>query len=129
MNVLQIEGTKDIPEVILDASKGIFKIAGRSCPENVSEFFSQIIDWLDKYTENPNEETVIQFKLIYYNTASAKMLLTIMQKLEGMKENGLDIKIKWFYPDDDDDMQEAGEDYADLIEVPFEQISYSLDDE
>ena len=29
--------------------------------------------------------------------------------------------------DDDEDMEEAGEEYADIVEVPFEQVSYSLD--
>jgi len=129
MEALHIDGTKDVPEVLLDAAKGIFKISGRSCPENVSEFYGQVLRWMDAYTQTPNPKTVIDFKLIYYNTASAKMILTIMQKIEGMKESGMDVKIRWHYPDDDDDMQESGEDYADLIEVPFEQISYSLDDE
>ena len=129
METLHIDGTKDVPEVLLDASKGVFKISGRSCPENFSEFYGQVLRWLDGYIQTPNDKTVFDFKLIYYNTASAKMILTIMQKIESMKEAGLNVTIRWHYPDDDDDMQESGEDYADLIEVPFEQISYSLDDE
>jgi hypothetical protein len=31
------------------------------------------------------------------------------------------------YPDDDEDMEEAGEEYEDIVEVPFEQVSYSID--
>ena len=45
-------------------------------------------------------------------------------KLEELHENGNDVLIKWYYPDDDEDMQEAGEEYAEIVDVPFEQISY-----
>ena len=47
-------------------------------------------------------------------------------KLEEMHEDGKEILVKWFYPEDDEDMQEAGEEYADIVDVPFEQVSYTL---
>ena len=47
-------------------------------------------------------------------------------KLEDLYENGNDVLIKWYYPEDDEDMQEAGEEYADIVDSPFEQVSYVL---
>jgi hypothetical protein len=44
-----------------------------------------------------------------------------------MYEAGKDVLVRWHFPDDDEDMEEAGEEYADIVEVPFEQVSYSLD--
>ena len=62
-----------------------------------------------------------------FNTASSKLLLDILMILEEMKDNGHDVLIKWHYPEEDEDMEEAGEEYADIVEVPFEQVSYTID--
>jgi hypothetical protein len=126
MEVIKIMGTDDTPNVILDPENDIFEISGRSLPEDVSAFYEPILNWLDEYANNAKEKTVFSFKLVYFNTASSKMLLDILMKLEEMYENGLDILVKWYFPEDDEDMEEAGEEYADIVDVPFEQLSYPL---
>ncbi len=126
MEVIKIMGTDDTPNVILDPENDIFEISGRSLPEDVSAFYEPILNWLDEYANNAKEKTVFSFKLVYFNTASSKMLLDVLMKLEEMYENGLDILIKWYFPEDDEDMEEAGEEYADIVDVPFEQLSYPL---
>lgn len=127
METIKIKGTDDTPHVILDADNGIFEISGRSLPEDVAAFYEPILDWLDRYAETPNEKTVFDFKLEYFNTASSKLLLDILLKLEDMVEDGKDVLVKWHFPDDDEDMEEAGEEYADIVDIPFEQVSYSVD--
>ena len=126
MEIMKIKGTDDTPSVILDKESEIFEISGRSLPEDVTTFYEPILNWLDEYAENPNSKTVFTFKLVYFNTASSKLLLDILMKLEEMYENGNDIMIKWYYPEDDEDMEEAGEEYADIVDIPFEQVSYVL---
>ncbi|RPH32939.1 MAG: DUF1987 domain-containing protein [Bacteroidales bacterium] len=126
MNTIKIMGTDDTPTVILDAENEVFEISGRSLPEDVTAFYEPIIRWLDDYASNPNTKTIFTFKLVYFNTASSKLLLDILMKLEQMHEDGKDMLIRWYYPEDDEDMQEAGEEYADIVDVPFEQVSYTL---
>lgn len=126
METIKILGTDDTPTVIMDAENEIFEISGRSLPEDVTAFYDPILNWLDEYAGSPNAKTAFTFKLVYFNTASSKLLLDILMKLEQMHEDGKDIIIRWFYPEDDEDMQEAGEEYADIVDVPFEQISYTL---
>lgn len=128
MEVLKIEGTRDIPEVLFDSGGNNFKMSGRSCPEDVAAFFRPILDWLNNYLERPNEKTILEINMDYFNTASAKMLLNILQKFEKLYENGHEVLIKWYFPEDDEDMEEAGEDYADIVEVPFEFISFEVED-
>ena len=111
------------PGVILDNFTNKFEIFGKSCPENVVEFYQPVLDWLDEYAQEPLDETVFEFRLKYYNTASSKVLFIIMQKLEGIKQDGHDVKIKWIFPEDDEALLEAGEEYDDLIDVPFELIA------
>jgi hypothetical protein len=126
METIKILGTDDTPTVILDAENEIFEISGRSLPEDVTAFYDPILNWLDEYAGSPNAKTAFTFKLVYFNTASSKLLLDILMKLEQMHEDGKDVLVRWFYPEDDEDMQEAGEEYADIVDVPFEQISYTL---
>jgi len=109
-----------IPGVILDKENGKFEITGKACPENMEEFYEPIFTWLDEYSEDPNEVTTFSVKLIYYNTASSKALLKILQKLEKIHKKGNNIKIAWYYDEDDEELLIAGEDYAELIKLPFE---------
>jgi len=129
MRVIKIEGTDDTPQVTFDANpeNPFMEISGRSLPEDVVAFYDPILEWLDEYSENPLEKTVLNIKLEYFNTASSKLLLDILLKLEDMTEAGNDVLVRWHYPDDDEDMEEAGEEYEDIVEVPFEQVSYSID--
>ncbi len=127
MEVIKIVGTDDTPSVTLDVANEIFEISGRSLPEDVAAFYEPILDWIERYSEEAEGKTVFNFKLVYFNTASSKMILDILLKLEEMYESGKDVLIRWHFPEDDEDMEEAGEEYADIVEVPFEQISYPMD--
>ena len=127
METIKIIGTDDTPNVTLDAQNEIFEISGRSLPEDVTAFYEPILDWLTRYSSTPNAKTVFNFKLVYFNTASSKILLDILLKLEEIFEGGNDILVRWHFPDDDEDMEEAGVEYSDIVEIPFEQVSYSMD--
>jgi hypothetical protein len=124
METIKIQGSEDTPKILLDAGNEILEISGRSLPEDVSSFYEPVLNWLNEYAENPNKKTVFNFKLTYFNTASSKLLLDILMKLEEMHEKGQEVLIRWHYPEDDEDMAEAGEEYADIVDVPFEQVSY-----
>jgi hypothetical protein len=125
METIKIQGTEDTPKVTLDKENEVMEIAGRSLPEDVASFYDPVLSWLDEYAQSPNPRTVFNFKLVYFNTASSKLLLDILMKLEEIHENGNDVLIRWHFPEDDEDMEEAGEEYADIVDVPFEQVPYS----
>ena len=124
MNPIVISATEDTPGVRLDAAGDIFEISGRSLPEDVIKFYKPILDWLEEYAQAPNAHTVFDFKLSYFNTASSKIILDILMKLEGMHDAGKSISIKWHFPSDDEDMEEAGKEYAEIVSVPIELVEY-----
>jgi hypothetical protein len=126
MEVLNIKGTDATPNVIFDKEKEVFEISGKSLPEDVTTFYDPILNWIDEYAKNPNPKTNFVIKMSYFNTASSKILLDILMILEELHQNGNEILIRWFYPEDDEDMMEAGEEYADIVELPFEQVSYRM---
>lgn len=117
------EKTQSTPEVKLDKENGKMEFSGRSLPENVKEFYNPIIEWIDDYLKEPESSTRVIFNFEYFNTASSKMILDIIEKLSELNNNS-DLKVDWYYIEEDDDMLEAGEDYSDITEIPFNFISY-----
>ena len=120
MNTIKMKPTDDTPSVILDAENNIFQISGRSMPEDVNTFYEPVLAWIDEYMEYPNEKTAFIFHLSYFNTASSKLLLDIMLRLEELNEHGQKVSIVWNYDPDDEDMQEAGEEFNEIVDIPFE---------
>jgi len=122
---LNIVGTEDTPEVNYKHLSNQFTISGRSLPEDVTSFYKPVFDWLNAFTNDTPGKTTFQFKLEYFNTASSKIILDILMRLEDiLQTNKSEINVEWHYSEADDDMLEAGEEYAELVEVPFNLISY-----
>lgn len=125
METLKIAGTDDTPNVLFDYESGEFIISGRSLPEDVTSFYQPVLDWLEGFSSNPKDGVKFQFKLEYFNTASSKILLDVFMKIEEISEgSGKSFTIVWYSQDSDSDMLEAGEEYSELVTVPFEYVSY-----
>ncbi|MDH5604369.1 MAG: DUF1987 domain-containing protein [Cyclobacteriaceae bacterium] len=120
MEILILEGTEDTPKIYLDKANGIFEISGRSLPEDSTDFYQPVLDWIDEYSNDQNPSTEFVFKLEYFNTASSKLILDVLMALEDI--DGM--KIIWYYHEDDEDMEEAGQEFSELVEVPFEFKTY-----
>ena len=123
MKSLRIEGTQDTPQIILDLDSDILEISGRSLPEDVITFYEPVMNWIEEYSRNPKKNTIFNFKLVYFNTASSKVILDILTHFEEMVEQGHNVLVRWYWEEEDDDMLEAGEEYAGMVDVPFEMIS------
>ena len=120
MNILHLEGTEDTPRIVLDKEKGIMEISGRSLPEDSSEFYRPVLDWIEEYAKAPSPSSVFTFKLEYFNTASSKLILDVLYALEDI--SGL--RIQWYFHEEDEDMEEAGQEFSELVEIPFEFKTY-----
>jgi len=127
MDVIKLEPTHDKPGIILDKENNKFEFIGNSLPENANAFYEPILQWFDEYAKDPNIKTIVELKLDYLNTASSKAFFSIFMKIEKIKENGHDVLIKWYYDEDDEDMEEVGEEFDDIIDLSFEHISYEAD--
>jgi len=125
METINIAGTEDTPTIKFDVAAGQFLISGRSLPEDVTHFYKPVMDWLGQFSSAPKDGAKFEFKLEYFNTASSKILLDVFMKLEEISEgSGSKFSIAWHYQNSDPDMKEAGEEYAELVSVPFEFIAY-----
>jgi hypothetical protein len=116
MTTLNIPPTDETAQVVLDKENGLFEITGRSLPEDSAEFFEPVLAWVKEYKKDPNPSTEIIFKLDYFNTASSKFIQDILAILEGMKG----LKVVWYYLEDDESMEEAGNEFSEFVDIPFE---------
>lgn len=126
MHRISIDSTKTTPSVVFDADSGVLTLSGVSIPENVSEFFAPMLEWLQDYVKDPAEHTVIRFDFDYFNTASSKIFMEIITELESMADADKKCTIEWYYDADDPDMREAGEDYALITRIPCHFVQGSL---
>lgn len=124
MEVIKIKGSEDTPNVILDAESNIIEFSGRSLPEDVVTFYAPVLQWIEEYAKAPNPKTEVIFRLEYFNTASSKILLDILLKFEDILNDGTEVVVQWYFQEDDEDMQEAGEEYSEIVDIPFEMHSY-----
>lgn len=119
MDPLKIEPTIDTPSIVLDKTRSIFEITGKSYPEDTKEFYGSVLAWMDLYTADPNTETVFVFKLKYFNSSSYKPLFDILGKLERIKKKNKRVHVEWHYKNGDTDMLESGEEFASMVDLEF----------
>jgi len=119
MEPLKIDATVDTPAVLLDAAGNVFELSGKSYPEDTVEFYTPVLNWLDDYCLHPNTKTTFVFRLKYFNSASYKPIYDIITRMEQIQEKGFGAAVQWYYKDGDSDMKTAGEDFSELVNVPF----------
>lgn len=122
MENLRLVGTTKTPSVSFDATLGTLELKGRSIPENSVEFYTSLLNWISAYSASPKETTTVEIKLEYFNTSSSKCILDLFKQLERLNGKVTEVKVNWYYEKDDEDMEEAGEDYQAIINIPFQMI-------
>jgi len=122
MDALIIKKTETTPAIVFNPSNGVFQISKTSWPENAQEFYSPIIDWLNKYFQNkPLSETIFEFRITYMNTASSKQIAKILSILKKFSSTHK-IKIKWLYEKGDFDMKNDAIRYSKILKINFDII-------
>ncbi|TAF35226.1 MAG: DUF1987 domain-containing protein [Cytophagales bacterium] len=125
---LEIEGRAGsffIPTVSFNANTGVCSIEGESYLENTWEFYSNLVNWLKRYSEQePKRPVTLNFKLLYFNTSSSKGILDVLKCLKAHKASGGELTINWFYPEDDDDNVAEAEDFMADTDLPMTLIPY-----
>lgn len=131
MKTINIASTEKSPKVFFDPRKHVFEMEGNSRPENVRDFYYPIIDTLRDYFEDIAEKQTrsetnnvfnFNFKLEYFNSASAKFISDILVIIRNGYDKGINMKVNWYFDEGDDDMKEVGEDFSEMISFPFSFI-------
>ena len=116
MEELRIHRTKNTPEVILQPS-GMVKIRGRSIHENSAVFYVPVEEWILGYIKDPADLTTVDMSLEYFNSASAKIFISLLQKITYVTLKNKKFIINWYYEEGDEDILERGEYFASILKV------------
>jgi hypothetical protein len=125
MKIIHIPKTEKTPEITLDDTLQVFQVEGNCLPENIRELSQQVIKELEQYLrtfekKKDNDKPFrVNFRLGYFNTAAAKFIADIIMLVFSYMQKGINIKIYWYYYEDDHDMLEAGEEMAEMVNVPM----------
>lgn len=121
MQKLVIAETKSSPGVELDGDNNIFRIYGSSYVSDAHEFFTPIIEWVDKYTESLAEKKDIIFQLSfqYINSTSSRFVLVLLRRMLEAGHDKINLTIEWIYEAENEDTFDAGKDLEFVLNVPF----------
>lgn len=116
MENINISRKDDSPKVTMDFDSGLLEFEGECYPENAFEFFEPILEWINSYFGNNNKETIINFKLSYFNSATTQVLFDIFDILDESEHE--ELTINWYYDENNKgtlkDYEEFSEEFEDL---------------
>jgi hypothetical protein len=123
-DIVEIQESERTPKILMDKHQGFIKFSGRSLPDNAKAFYEPLLTWIEKYVQSACDKTTVLFDLEYFNSSASKMILQIIKTLKELKSQGKELKIDWYYMEDDEDMFDAGKTFEDLTDLKFEYICY-----
>jgi hypothetical protein len=117
MQNLKIAATDRSPEVDFDFENNRLKLKGESYPEDVAAFYGPLFEVLDEYLAGVRDGSCLfDFELIYFNSSSAKAIMSVLEKLDKTAAAGATVTISWYYDEEDDTMKELGEEFGEDLE-------------
>ena len=123
MERIDLSGTDKTPSVVFDPQQGLIELRGCSIHENADRFFRPLLEQVENYTRHPAPQTLVRFSLTYFNSSSAKYILDLLKILDDMYAAGTGkVMVEWHYDEGDLDIEEAGEDYKGLVEMPVKLV-------
>ncbi len=124
MEVLIIEKTQSTPYVYFDHATNVLIIKGESFPENSAKFYAPVLEWLREYLLSLGTEKVtMQFEIIYFNSSTSKIFMTIFEMLQAEAGKGKDISVLWLCDAENETAAECGEEFKeDLESLPFDIV-------
>lgn len=122
MEIIRIEKTNNTPSIFIDQANMLCRIEGSSFPEDAYEVYQHVLDWLSRVGDDIDTELVVEFDYDFLNSISHKKVWQILHELKQLYKMGKQVKVVWYYDENDEDIMEAGEDLAELMNIPFELI-------
>lgn len=124
MKRIVVEHTATTPYIDIDPTRGVFKIEGRCIPENPSDFFDKITEWIHEYYTTPQTKTRFDLNLEYVNSGSSKFILSLFRTIKAYYDKGNDLVVNWYYEEDDEALLGLGEHYKSTINIPINLVEF-----
>ena len=122
MESLVIAPTDETLGLDFNPNTGKIQLSGISMPEDALDFFRPALIWAEDYVKNPAPSTEVVCAMDYFNTPSSRPIIRFLSILEEIHQKGGDITIVWCFYDDDEDMQDTGIEFSEIVKVPFREM-------
>ena len=119
-NNLIIQEGKNTPKVIGNDNIGELTIEGNSYPENVIQFYTPIMTWIEHMSKT-NDQIKVECQFYYIASSSVIAFLKLLQKIESLFINKK-ITFIWKYEEGDDDIRKIGQDYSTILDTPIDIV-------
>lgn len=124
MQDVELTASDRTPLLHFAFAEGRFLIEGESYPEDVRSFYDSPMKAFEQWLAAGDQAIEFDFRLVYFNSASAKVFFNLLERLEAVAEAGRPCTVRWYYASDDDNIRELGEEFgADLGAARFELIA------
>jgi len=127
MSKIEIKGTDKTPKFVFEPLRGSIKILGRSTMMFPQEHYPTIVKVLEEYAQDPVENTHLFIDLEYYNTLSAKYLLSILKIISRINQiPNKEAKIIWYFEEEDFTIRDDIKLFSKLINHKIHAIEYEM---
>jgi hypothetical protein len=112
--------TKSSPSISFDAESKLFKVEGISTIVNAVEFYDGAIGWINQNESFLSGAVEFHFHLPYFNSASMKGILMLMQRIKQSSASANSWSIHWNVEDDDEFLLDAAESFQETLGFPIQ---------
>ena len=117
MDKFERAATDRSPEISFDFASHRLRITGESYPEDVNVFYGPVLEALERYLQELGAGACrVDFELLYFNSSSAKAIMTLLERLDDAAARGASISIHWHYDEEDDTIEELGAEFSEDLE-------------
>jgi hypothetical protein len=124
MKELIIEKKYNSPYIHFNPESGKLIIQGKSVLEDPNPFYKKLYEWLHEYFATSPPKTILQLKLDYINSSSAKHVRELLNLVEKNFLEGRPCEIEWYYEQDDESIYELGENFKTYLDMPFKFVEF-----
>lgn len=120
MNNINRSETADTPSVFFDEQTKTLSIIGNSYPENCSNIYEPIIEFVSNYNVSDFQKLKLHFYYNLINSTSVVYVSKLVLKVSDLKKKGLEVNVKWSYDRFDEELLDLGEKFSSISELEFE---------
>ena len=113
----------DSPSVHINGEVGLVRITGMAIAHRPDQEYEELEKTILDYCLHPCSISSINIQLTGISTNASKWLYHLLKEIEKNYNTNKQFVINWFYQENDDFMLEVGEDYQQIIDLPFYLIS------
>lgn len=112
MEKLEIQNTISTPHMIIDEENNYLLLSGESFPENIMNFYSPLITWLEGYLTTDFPAFTFDCSLVYFNSSTSKLLMNILGAMNAAAARGKNVVVNWHSSKENDVIIECGEEFG-----------------